>query len=202
VSFYTYLWLREDGTPYYVGKGHDRRAFRKGSPPIERVLIQEFPDNASALEAEKFLIAYYGRKDLGTGILRNRTDGGDGLSSEEVKRLWQKPEHRAMMCKANRKPNSGQFKKGAISPRRGGHREDLTLETRTAIAKKVSKSLEGNKRRLGIPHTEAAKRQMRLNAAGGKTTHNRTHASISASAKKSWITRRKNLELSQSNHSL
>jgi len=27
VEFYTYLWLREDGTPYYVGKGCGKRAF-------------------------------------------------------------------------------------------------------------------------------------------------------------------------------
>lgn len=78
IAFYTYLWLREDGTPYYVGKGHGKRAFRKGSPPRERVIIQEWPSEADAFAAESFLIVYYGRKDIGTGILRNMTDGGEG----------------------------------------------------------------------------------------------------------------------------
>ena len=76
-EFYTYMWLREDGTPYYVGKGHGNRAFRKGSPPVGRILLQEFPDEESAFTAEIFLIALYGRKDKGTGILRNMTDGGE-----------------------------------------------------------------------------------------------------------------------------
>lgn len=82
-EFYTYLWLREDGTPYYVGKGKGRRAFTKSAhtskPPQDksRILIQEFPDEDSAFEAEKFFIAYYGRRDQGTGCLRNLTDGGD-----------------------------------------------------------------------------------------------------------------------------
>lgn len=82
--FYTYLWLREDGTPYYAGKGHGRRAFvMQGHcvrPPkdVERVLVQEFPSEAAAFSAEKFLIAFYGRIHNGTGCLRNRTDGGEG----------------------------------------------------------------------------------------------------------------------------
>jgi len=85
--FYTYLWLRENGTPYYVGKGTGNRAFwrhgRKGTKPPDdysRVLIQEFISEQDALFAEKFLISYYGRVDLGTGCLRNLTDGGDGSS--------------------------------------------------------------------------------------------------------------------------
>ena len=58
--FYTYLWLREDGTPYYVGKGSGRRAFNKqghisNCPDSDRVLIQEHADEAEAFEAENAL---------------------------------------------------------------------------------------------------------------------------------------------------
>ena len=88
MEFYTYLYLREDGTPYYVGKGKDRRAFHtRHNVPVpsnrERILIQEFPSEDDALAAEIFLISYYGRKDNGTGILRNFTDGGDGTSGRK-----------------------------------------------------------------------------------------------------------------------
>lgn len=77
--FYTYLWLREDGTPYYVGKGTRRRAFRAGSPPRSRIILQEWDSEADALRAEIFLIAFYGRVSDG-GILRNLTQGGEGAS--------------------------------------------------------------------------------------------------------------------------
>ena len=82
-SFYTYLWMRYDGSPYYAGKGKDDRAYyahgRITKPPKDRgrILIQEHESEQDALEAEKFLIAYYGRIDLGTGCLRNLTDGGE-----------------------------------------------------------------------------------------------------------------------------
>ncbi len=77
-DFYTYVWLRADGTPYYVGKGYGDRAFRKGSPPRERIQVQSMPDEATALAYEIYQIDFWGRKDLGTGILRNLTDGGEG----------------------------------------------------------------------------------------------------------------------------
>jgi len=85
--FYTYMWLRYDGTPYYVGKGCGDRAFidhRKGKrarPPqdVSRILIEDHVSEAEAFEAERFLISYYGRKDFG-GILINMTDGGEGAA--------------------------------------------------------------------------------------------------------------------------
>ena len=81
--FYTYVWLREDGTPYYVGKGHGNRAYIKGgrrfSPPDpERIRIQNWPDEQTALAMEMYVIDFYGRKNVGTGCLRNLTDGGEG----------------------------------------------------------------------------------------------------------------------------
>ena len=101
--YYVYAYLRSKdstiaskGTPYYIGKGSNGRAYSKqhGSInlPPDRSNIVFLESNLSenkAFEIEKFLIAHHGRKDQGTGILRNRTDGGEGTSgmvhSEEAK---------------------------------------------------------------------------------------------------------------------
>ncbi len=71
MSFYSYMWLRENGTPYYVGKGSGQRAFtahrnlRLQPPSREYIILQEWPSEKDAFEAEKSLIAHYGRKDKG-----------------------------------------------------------------------------------------------------------------------------------------
>ena len=101
-NYYTYAYLREDRTPYYIGKGKDRRAFRKGkrivSPPKDKnriIFLKQNLTEEEAFEHEKYMIAVFGRKDLGTGILHNRTDGGDGSSGaivseerKETSRTW------------------------------------------------------------------------------------------------------------------
>ena len=95
-KYYTYAYLREDRTPYYIGKGKEDRIYSKQKnikPPKDKSRILYLKQNLTEEEAFKheiYMIDVFGRKDLGTGILHNRTDGGEGSSgcipSEETKR--------------------------------------------------------------------------------------------------------------------
>jgi hypothetical protein len=103
-DFYVYLFLRSEDSihgpkysPYYVGKGRRQRAFAKYGrtvpAPKDRnyiVFVQEGLTEEEAFSLEIYCIQMYGRIDIGTGILRNRTNGGEGASgivfSEETRR--------------------------------------------------------------------------------------------------------------------
>lgn len=111
--FYTYAYLREDKTPYYIGKGEGDRAFYRRKriikPPKDKsriILLKQNLTEQEAFKHEEYMIAVLGRKDLGTGILHNRTDGGEGCSgairSEETKRkLSEKRKEKIILIMVN-----------------------------------------------------------------------------------------------------
>lgn len=102
-AYYVYYYLRSTdsniakaGTPYYVGKGKGSRCIdKKHLVPVPKndsciIKIAENLTNEQAKRMEILHIAIHGRVDMGTGILRNKTGGGDGcypLSAERRKSL-------------------------------------------------------------------------------------------------------------------
>jgi len=97
-DFYCYVGFHpKTGEPLYVGKGRGQRilahnwdaargdhsnthlanVFKKYGQ-IEFVKVRENLTEEEAFETEKALIEHFGRVNSGTGILCNRSDGGDG----------------------------------------------------------------------------------------------------------------------------
>ena len=130
MKYYTYAYLREDRTPYYIGKGQGNRAYRRSKkcikPPKDRSRIIYLKQNLTEEEAFKheiYMIAVFGRIDLGTGILHNKTDGGEGVSGylmkEEQKRTLSKihggkvltTEHKRKISEGLKKANVGKYKR-------------------------------------------------------------------------------------------
>jgi len=83
--YYVYAYLNQNtGNPYYIGKGQGDRInaphgiLNLPPDPKNRVILESNLSEQDAWNLEVELIEKYGRKDLGTGILLNRTAGGIG----------------------------------------------------------------------------------------------------------------------------
>jgi hypothetical protein len=161
--FYVYLYLRYYGLPYYVGKGTGYRAFAKHErchPPKDHscIVIQYYESEQEAFEAEKFFILFFGRKDLGTGCLRNRTDGGDGASGALVSDETRKKVRDSKLGKS-RKPFSKEWlakmREAASKPK------NFSKEHLDFLSKRCKEINTNRIGKPGHPQSEEAKQKIR-----------------------------------------
>jgi hypothetical protein len=158
MEYYTYAYLREDKTPYYIGKGKNNRIYAKSRndvrPPKDKSKIIFLKMNLNEEEAFKheiYMINIFGRKDLGTGILHNKTNGGDGASgviiSEETK-IKISNSLKGRITSEETKKKISQANKGKIR----------SEETKN----KISESMKGEKHHMyGKKHSEKTIKKMK-----------------------------------------
>jgi len=116
-NYYTYGYLNEEGIPYYIGKGKGNRLYdhrgKNCNPPKDKSRIIKLKQNLTEEEAFKheiYMIAVFGKKCDGTGILMNIADGGNAPpvmygDDSPTKR----PEVKAKISAANKKKLKGKI---------------------------------------------------------------------------------------------
>ena len=147
--FYTYAYLREDRTPYYIGKGEGNRVYVRSKkcikPPKDKsriIFLKQNLTEEDAFKHEIYIIAVFGRIDLGTGILHNRTDGGEGASGAIRSLEFKEKLRKANKNKTLSNEHKEKLRKANIGKNNPNYGKSASKETREKM--KISQSGEKN----------------------------------------------------------
>lgn len=158
-NYYTYAYMREDGTPYYICKGRNKRIHNKHNkiplqPKERRIYLKQNLTEEDAFKHEIYMISVFGRKDLKTGILLNMTGGGDSggcriaPNKKRITLFGKKYESINDACKEN-DITYQQYRFLADENLPFNNGEDLKSFIWERRNKRVSKGQKGNKNKKG-----------------------------------------------------
>lgn len=176
--FFVYADCKPDGTPFYIGKGSQYRVNRlvrrnqhhknitSKYPGWYRGLAFMSSKQEDARKKEMELIAKYGRSDNGTGILCNKTDGGEGSSGLVVPN-----EVRLSISQSLKGKLVSEETKLKISQKKQGSKHTDESKDKMRIVKLGKKSSEETKAKLsairkGKPVSAETRQKMSLSSLG------------------------------------
>lgn len=155
--FYVYCICDEGGVPFYIGKGlgdrvaaHELEAGNSANVTAKHVAIREtwdrscspvykllnvFIDEHEAFGCEKQLIRAFGRRDEGTGILTNRSNGGEGKVRDYATESWDVDDDGIVTAKTSESPSLNDL----LSPRFRHPGRDVFEETKNPTGQEMQK---------------------------------------------------------------